>query len=135
MAPALLFTGRLREKPKREDRVKTILIIDQDRPVAQRLALACLERGIGTALVDTVCEGVRLLLTETVSLIVVESSLLRLETRKQALLFDRVALGVPVAITALPSTSLESRVRWELAGFAVVTRLATVEDLLKITPR
>ncbi len=115
--------------------MKTILIIDQDRPVAQQLALACLERGIGTALVDTVCEGVRLLLTETVSLIVVESSLLRLEAREQALLFDRVAPGVPVAITALPSISLESRVRWELAGFAVGPRLATVEDLLKITPR
>src|SRR5713226_417603 len=121
MAPALLFTGRLREKPKREDRVKTILIIDQDRPVAQRLALACLERGIGTALVDTVCEGVRLLLTETVSLIVVESSLLRLETREQALLFDRVAPGVPVVVAAPLTGSLETRVGWELAGFTVVS--------------
>jgi len=115
--------------------VKTILIIDQDRPVAHQLALACLERGIGTALVDTVCEGVRLLLTETVSLIVVESSLLRLETREQALLFDRVAPGVPVVIAAPPSVSLEARVGWELVGFTVITRPVDVEDLLKITAR
>ncbi|PYN98669.1 MAG: hypothetical protein DMD91_14410 [Candidatus Rokuibacteriota bacterium] len=115
--------------------MKSILIIEQDRPVAHQLALACLEQGIGTALVDTVCEGVRLLLSDTVSLIVVEASLLRLGAREQAVLFDRVAPGVPVAITAPPNTPLERRVRWELAGFAVVPRPASVEDLLKIPAR
>ena len=115
--------------------MKTILIVDQDRQVAQQLALACLNRGIGAALVDTVCEGVRLLLTETVSLIVVESSLLRLAPREQALLFDRVAPGVPVVVAAPLTGALETRVGWELAGFTVVSHPVFVEDLFKITAR
>lgn len=115
--------------------MKTILIIEQDRTVAHQLALACLDRGIGTTLVDTVCEGVRFLLTETVSLIVVEQSLLRLGAREQALLFDRVAPGVPVAVAAPTTVALEARVGWELAGFIVVARPVGVEDLLKITAR
>jgi len=118
-----------------EERLRTILIIDQDRTTAHQFALACLDRAIGAALVDTVSDGVRLLLTETVSLIVVEPSLVHLGAREQALLFDRVAPGVPVVIAAPPTLSLEARVGWELVGFTVITRPVDVEDLLKITAR
>jgi len=114
--------------------MRTILIIDQDRATAHQFALACLKRDIGTALVDTVCEGVRLLLNESVSLIVVEPSLMHLSARDQAVLFDRVAPGVPVVIAAAPpSATLEARVGWELVGFTVVPRPVDVEDVLKIT--
>jgi len=115
--------------------LRTILIIDQDRTTAHQFALACLDPAIGAALVDTVSDGVRLLLTETVSLIVVEPSLVHLGAREQALLFDRVAPGVPVVIAAPPTLSLEARVGWELVGFTVITRPVDVEDLLKITAR
>jgi len=113
--------------------MRTILIIDQDRATAHQFALACLKRDIGTALVDTVCEGVRLLLNESVSLIVVEPLLMHLSARDQAVLFDRVAPGVPVVIAAPPSATLEARVGWELVGFTVVPRPVDVEDVLKIT--
>jgi hypothetical protein len=130
-----LAPSRLTPCGAEEERLRTILIIDQDRATAHHFALACLKRGIGTALVETVCEGVRLLLTESVSLIVVEPSLLRLSARDQAVLFDRVAPGVPVVIAAPPTASLEARVGWELVGFAVVPRPVDVEDVLKITAR
>ena len=115
--------------------MRKILIIDQDRAIAHQFALACLKRGIGTALVDTVCEGVRFLLTESVSLIVVEPSLLRLSAREQAVLFARVAPGVPVVIATPPTASLEARVGWELVGFIVISRPVDVEEVLKITAR
>jgi len=115
--------------------LRTILVIDQDRAIAQQFALACLKRGIGTALVDTVCEGVRFLLTESVSLIVLEPSQLRLSARHQAALLGRVAPGVPVVIAAPPKASLEARVGWELVGFTVISRPVDVEEVLKITAR
>jgi len=115
--------------------LKTVLIIDQDRQSAHQLALAFLDRGIGAALVETVSEGVRVLLTETVSLVVVDPSLLRLTLREQALLFDRVAPGVPVVIAAPATASLEARTSWELAGFTVVVRPVVVDELLKATAR
>ena len=115
--------------------MRTILIIDQDRATAHQLALACLKRGIGTALVDTMCEGVRFLLNESVSLVVIEPSLLHLSARDQSVLFDRVAPGVPVVIAAPPRTSLEARVGWELVGFTVVPRPVDIEEVLKIAAR
>src|SRR5207247_8988320 len=88
-----------------EEWMRTILIIDQDRATAHQFALACLKRDIGTALVDTVCEGVRLLLNESVSLIVVEPSLMHLSARDRAVSFDRVAPRVP-AVVAVPLSAL-----------------------------
>lgn len=108
-----------------------LLIIDQDRTVAQRLALACLDRGVGVVMADNVCEGVRRLLSEMVSLIVVDAALVRLTPREQARLFDRVALGVPVVVVVRADASLGARVAFELAGFIVMARPVTVEDLLE----
>ena len=111
--------------------MKRFLVIDQDRTVAQRLGLACLERGAGVVMADTVCEAARALLSEMVSLIVIDGALVRLTAREQARLFDQVAPGVPVVVVVRPDASLDARVAFELAGFTVMTRPVTPEDLLE----
>ncbi len=108
------------------------LVIDQDREAVQRLGLACLDRGVGVALAENVCAGVRVLLERSVSLIVVDAGLLRLGPHEHATLFDRVAPGTPVVAVVRPSTPLESRVALELAGFTVLTRPAAADDLVKL---
>jgi DNA-binding response OmpR family regulator len=107
------------------------LMIDQNREATQSLGLACLDRGVGVAMADTVCEGVRVLLFTTVSLIVVDGALLRLTAREHATLFERVAPGVPVIVVVRPDLSLDTRVGFELVGFRVLTRPVTAEDLLE----
>lgn len=107
------------------------LVIDQDRGAMQRLGLACLERGTGVLIAENVSEGVRALLREIVSLIVVDVALLRLTPREHLMLFERVAPGVPVVLVVRPDSSLESRVSLELAGFRVLTRPVSAEDLLE----
>ena len=106
------------------------LVIDQDRGAMQRLGLACLDRGAGILIAENVSEGVRALLREGVSLIAVDAALLRLTPREHLTLFERVAPGVPVVVVVRPGTPLESRVTFELAGFRVLTRPITAEDLL-----
>ena len=107
------------------------LVIDQDRGAMQRLGLACLERGAGVLIAENVSEGVRALLREIVSLIVVDAALLRLTPREHLMLFERVAPGVPVVLVVRPDSPLDSRVSLELAGFRVLTRPVTAEDLLE----
>lgn len=111
------------------------LLIDGDRETVQQLGLACLERGIAVTMADTMCEGVRVLLNESVSLIVVEATQLRLGVHEHATLFERVAPGVPVAVVIRSTTSLEMRVALELAGFRVLAAPASVDDLVKIASR
>jgi DNA-binding response OmpR family regulator len=108
-----------------------VLLIDQDRATREQLGLACLGHDVGVALAENLCEGVRVLLSLPVSLIVVEAGALRLTTREHATLFERVAPGVPVVVTVAAEASLESRVALELAGFRVLTRPVTAEDLLE----
>jgi DNA-binding response OmpR family regulator len=107
------------------------LVIDQDRGATERLGLACLDRGVGAMFADNVCDGVRTLLREVVTLVVVDAALLRLTARESATLFDRVAPGVPVVVVARPDAPLETRVAFELAGFRVMTRPVAAEDLLE----
>jgi DNA-binding response OmpR family regulator len=107
-----------------------VLVIDQDRAARERLGLECLGRDVGVALAENLCEGVRVLLSLPVSLIVVDAAALRLTTREHAVLFERVAPTVPVLVTVAPEASLEVRVGLELAGFRVSTRPVSVEDLL-----
>ncbi len=107
------------------------LVIDQDRGAMQKLGLACLERGAGVVIAENVCEGVRALLREVVSLIVIDAALLRLTPREHVTLFERVAPAVPVVVVVRPDTPLESRVGFELAGFRVLTRPVSPEDLLE----
>ena len=76
-----------------------ILVIDHDRNAMQKLGLACLEQGIGVVMADNVCEGVRALLADSVSLVLVDHLALRLGARESATLFERVAPSVPVVVT------------------------------------
>lgn len=113
------------------DTMNRFLVIDQDRAMAHDLGLACLERGVGVAFAETVCEGVRELLSDSVSLVVVDAALLHLGAHDAATLFERVAPGVAVVVVVRPDTPLESRVALELAGFSVVVRPVAADDLLK----
>lgn len=107
-----------------------ILVIDQDRAAMQKLGLACLPQGIGVAMADNVCEGVRVLLAETISLVLVDGLELRFTPRESATLFERVAPGVPVVVVVRPEMDLARTVALELAGFRVVTKPVAVADLI-----
>ena len=107
-----------------------VLVIDQNRAATQRLGLACLERDLGVAIAENLCEGVRVLLGTAVDLIVVDSAEVRLTARELATLFERVAPGVPVVVAMKAPAALDQRVTFELAGFLVITKPISVEDLL-----
>lgn len=107
-----------------------ILVIDQDRAAMEQLGLACLPQGIGVAMADNLCEGVRVLLGESISLVLVDAVELRFGPRESMTLFERVAQGVPVVVMVRPEADLSRIVALELAGFRVVTRPVTVSDLL-----
>jgi hypothetical protein len=108
-----------------------VLLIGQDHATAQGLGLQCLERGVAVVIAENVCEGVRVLATTPVSLIVVDVGRFRLGVSEQAALFDRVAPGVPVSVTVGEEVPLETRVALEIAGFHVVPPSAAPDDLLK----
>ena len=108
-----------------------VLVIDQDRATREELGLGCLNKDVGVALAENLCEGVRVLLNLPVSLIVVDAASLRLSTGEHVTLFERVAPGVPVVVTVAPESTLEARVAFELAGFQVLVRPVVVEDLLE----
>jgi DNA-binding response OmpR family regulator len=118
------------KKVNRGDVMNRVLVIDQDRATREQLGLECLGCDLGVALAENLCEGVRVLLSLTVSLIVIEAAALRLTLREHAVLFERVAPGVPVVVTVGPDTSLETRVALELAGFRVMTRPVTAGELV-----
>jgi len=110
--------------------MKRILVIDQDRAAMEKLGLQCLEQNIGVAMADNVCEGVRVLLGEQISLVLVDGLELRFGARESATLFERVAPGVPVVVMVRPDTDLSRIVLLELAGFRVVTKPVIVADLV-----
>ena len=106
-----------------------MLVIDSDRAAMETLGLACLEHGVAVAMADNVCEAVRVLLADTISLVLVDAAELRFGPRDSAKLFERVAPGVPVVVMVRPETELSRVVALELAGFRVVTRPVAVLDL------
>ena len=108
-----------------------VLVIDQDSTPTRTLGLACLQRGIGVAFAYNFCDGVRLLLDMVVDLILVDVDALRLTPREMAAVFERVAPGVSLVVAVRPETSLERRVALELAGFRLLTKPVTVEELLE----
>jgi DNA-binding response OmpR family regulator len=110
-----------------------VLVIDQDRAAMQDLGLGCLAQGVGVALAENLCEGVRVLLSATVSIIAVDAALLRLTPREHATLFERVAPGVPVVVIVRPDAALDARVAFELAGFRVLPRPVDARDLIEKT--
>ena len=107
-----------------------ILVIDRDRAAMEKVGLACLDLGIGVAMADNVCEGVRVLLGESISLVLVDAAELRFGPRESATLFERVAPEVPVAVMVRPEADLNRVVALELAGFRVVTKPVMVSDLV-----
>jgi DNA-binding response OmpR family regulator len=112
-----------------------VLVIDQNRTATQTLGLACLERDLGIAIAENLCEGVRVLLTTPVDLIVVDAAEMRLTVREMVTLFERVAPRVPVVVAMKSPAALDQRVTFELAGFRVITKPVAVEDLLeKVAP-
>jgi DNA-binding response OmpR family regulator len=106
-----------------------VLVIDQDRATRERLGLDCLGQNVGVALAENLCEGVRVLLTLPVSMIVIDDTAMRLSTREHALLFEKVAPGVPVVVAMRAPAALDQRVTFELAGFRVIGKPVVVEDL------
>jgi len=119
----------------KEVQMNRVLVIDQDSATTTRtLGLACLQRGIGVAFADNVCEGVRLLLETVVDLVLVDVAALRLTPREMATLFERVAPGVPLVVAVRPETSVETRAALELSGFRVLTKPVTVEELVEKVP-
>ncbi len=111
--------------------MERLLVIDQDRAAAERFGLACLKKNAGLIIAENLCEAVRALLNETVSMIVIDAGAFRLAPREHATLFERVAPSVPVVVLVRPDTRLETRVAFELAGFRVISRPVTPEDLLE----
>jgi DNA-binding response OmpR family regulator len=107
-----------------------VLVIDQDSTTTYTLGLACLRHGIGVVFADNLCEAVRVLLDTTVDLVLLDTAALRLTPREMATLFERVAPDVPLVVAVRPDTSLELRVALELAGFRVLTKPVSVEELV-----
>lgn len=108
-----------------------ILLIDHDRPFAQRVGLACLERGIAVGIAESVCEGIRFLLDRPVSAVLVDFALLRLPAVDQAKLFEAVAPGVPVVVLVSDEVPLPERVRYQVLGFEVLSKPLPVDDLVR----
>jgi DNA-binding response OmpR family regulator len=110
--------------------MKRFLLIDQDTAAMQGLGLQCLQHDVGVVMAENMCEGVRVLLSTPVSLIVIDGAQFRLTPAEQATLLSRVAPGIPVVVLLRSDVSLESLVAHEVAGFIVKTRPVAVEDLL-----
>ena len=96
----------------------------------EKIGLACLEQNVGVAMADNVCEGVRVLLGDQISLVLVDAAELRFGARESATLFERVAPNVPVVVMVPPEMDLSRIVLLELAGFKVVTKPVIVSDLV-----
>ena len=107
-----------------------VLTIDGDRSRAQALAMECLEQGVAVRMAETLCEGVRYLLDAPVSLVLAEAGMLRIAGPDRARLFELVAPGVPVVLTADAGTRVEELVDLELQGFHVMSRPFALRDLL-----
>jgi DNA-binding response OmpR family regulator len=112
-----------------------ILLIDGDRALAQAFAMECVENGVAIRMAETLCEGVRCLLDEPVSAVLVESTLMRLPVGEQGRLFDVVAPGVPVVVLMESSTRVDEKVKLELQGFRVMDKPFDLCDLLAKLPR
>lgn len=107
-----------------------VLTIDANRSRAQGLAMECLEQGVALRVAETLCEGVRCLVDTPVSLVLADAGLMRVAGADRVRLFDVVAPGVPVILTADAAAPVEDLVDLELRGFPVVSRPFTLRDLL-----
>src|SRR5688572_26106154 len=97
-----------------------VLLIDSNRAYAQSVAMSCVTDGIAVRLAETLCEGVRYMIEGPVSVVLIDSALMRLSGQDQVRLFDAVAPGVPVAVLVPDGTSVEETVKLQVQGFKVV---------------
>ena len=67
---------------------------------------------LGVAIAENLCEGVRVLLSTPVDLIVVDAAEVRLTAREMATLFDRVAPRVSVVVAMRSPAALDQRERF-----------------------
>lgn len=107
-----------------------VLMIDGDRAFAQSIAMSCISAGIAVRLAETLCEGVRYMMNGPVSVVLIDSALMRLSGGDQVRLFDAVAPGVPVVVLVQAGTSVEETVKLQLQGFRVVVKPFEVQDVL-----
>jgi DNA-binding response OmpR family regulator len=107
-----------------------VLLIDGDRAFAQSVAMACLEANMAVRLAETLCEGVRCMLDDPVSLVLIDGALMRLSAAEQVRLFEIVAPGVPVVVLVRPGVSVEEMVKVEMQGFRAMSKSLDVRDLV-----
>ena len=113
-----------------------LLVIDRDRELGHTMALTCMDEGVALRLAETVAEGVRAMLSEAVSAVLVDAGLIRLSAREQAQVFQEAAPGAPMVALVEPGQPDDERVRLEVAGFLVVAKPVVVREVLaKIEPR
>lgn len=112
-----------------------VLMIDENRMLAESVGMRCVEQGVAVRMADTFCGGVRHLLETPVSLIVLSSALVRLSGGELARLFDTVAPRVPVVVRVEAGQGIDEQVSFELHGFRVVREPFDVLDLLAKTER
>jgi DNA-binding response OmpR family regulator len=112
-----------------------VLMIDRDRTLTHTVAMACLDNGVAIRMAETLCEGVRWLLDEPASVVLVDSALMRPPGTDLARLFDMVAPDVPVIVLVEPAVPVEEVVSLQLQGFGVISKPFDVRDILaKLAP-
>jgi DNA-binding response OmpR family regulator len=107
-----------------------VLMIDENRALAESVGMRCFEHGIAVRMADTFCDGVRHLLETPVSLVVLSSALVHLPGAEVARLFDTVAPGVPVVVRVHEGEGMDEQVRFELHGFRAVRAPFDILDLV-----
>src|SRR5262245_20716219 len=107
-----------------------VLLIDDDRPLAESVAVDWMESGIAVRLAETLCEGVRCVLYNPVSLVLIDAGLMRLSGSDQSRLFDAVAPGVPVVVLTRAGTGIEEMAKYQVQGFRVVAKPFDIRDVL-----
>ena len=107
-----------------------VLLIDDDRPLAQGVAVDCIENDIAVRLAETLCEGVRCIVDNPVSVVLIDAGLMRLSGSDQSRLFDTVAPGVPVVVLTRAGASVEEMAKYQVQGFRVVAKPFDIRDVL-----
>ncbi len=107
-----------------------VLFIDDDRALAQAVAMSCVADGIAVRLAETLCEGVRYMTEGPVTLVLIDAGLMRLSGSDQVRLFDAVAPGVPVVVMVPEGAAVEESVKLQVRGFQVVSKPFEIQDVL-----
>ncbi len=116
--------------------MERIVIIDTDRAMAEAVAIECARQGVAVRLAETVGEGVRHLVEEPVSAVLVDAGCIRLTAAEQARVFQRAAPGLAMVVLAGAPMREEDALRFEVEGFHVIAKPFDVREVLaKIEPQ